>query len=55
MGVKTTINYDERFDKVDAQLAKMNMQLNKITTIVIKGFDKVDKELEKKANKEDVN
>ncbi len=55
MSGKTTVIYDDRFDKVDAQLVAMNKQLDKITTIVINGFDRVDKELEKKANKKDIN
>jgi hypothetical protein len=47
MSIDTTINYDERFDKIDAQL-------DKLTTIVVKGFNKVDKELGSKANKEHI-
>ena len=48
MGVDTTINYDERFDKIDATL-------DRITTTMIKGFAHIDKELKSKAAKEDIN
>ena len=47
MGGKT-ISYDERFDRIDSTL-------DRLTTTLLEGFDNIDKELEKKANKEDVN
>ena len=43
-----TISYDERFDRIDSTL-------DRLTTTVLEGFDNIDKELEKKASKEDVN
>jgi hypothetical protein len=47
MSIDTTINYDERFDKIDTQL-------DRITTTLVKGFDRIDKELQKKATKEHI-
>lgn len=41
-----SLTTDERFDKIDKNL-------DKLTSIVIKGFDSIDKELENKASKED--
>ena len=38
---------DQRFDKIDAQLER-------IVTAIIKGFDRVDKALEKKASAADM-
>ncbi len=43
-----TISYDERFDRIDSTL-------DRLTTTLLDGFDNIDKELDKKANKEDVN
>ena len=43
-----TISYDERFDRIDSNL-------DRLTTTLLVGFDNIDKELEKKASKEDVN
>ena len=43
-----TISYDERFDRIDSTL-------DRLTTTLLEGFDNIDKELEKKASKEDVN
>lgn len=54
MSIATTINYDGRFDKVEAQLSTMNKQLDKIASVVVKGFDRIDKSLETKANKADL-
>ncbi len=48
MGANTTINYDERFDKIDETL-------DRITATLVKGFGRIDKELVSKANKEDIN
>lgn len=45
---------DERFDKVDQQLAEMNKQLDRIVTAVVKGFERVDKTLDTKADKADL-
>ena len=45
---------DERFDKVDAQLAEMNKQLDRIVTAVVQGFEGVDKKLDDKAAKTDM-
>ena len=47
MGIDTKISYDERFDKIDAQL-------DRITTTLVKGFDRIDKALEGKASKEHI-
>jgi hypothetical protein len=40
-------NTEERFDKIDSQL-------DKIATIIIKGFDDINKSLDTKASKEDI-
>ena len=52
MAVQTTINYDERFDKIEEQIKSLsnnfNDQLDKLTIVVVKGFDRIDKELVKK-------
>lgn len=45
---------DERFDRVDAQLSEMNKQLDRIATVVIQGFERIDKQLEDKASKADM-
>lgn len=47
MAVKTTISYDERFDRIDATL-------DRLTAAMVKSFDRIDKKLEKKADKEDI-
>ena len=47
MSIDTTINYDERFDKIDSQL-------DRITTTLVKGFDRINKTLETKASKIDM-
>jgi hypothetical protein len=49
-----TLTMVERFDKVDAQLATINSQLDKIASVAVKGFDRIDKGLETKANKDDI-
>jgi hypothetical protein len=49
-----TLTTEERFDKVDAQLSEMNKQLDKIVTVVIKGFGRIDKALEEKASNADM-
>jgi hypothetical protein len=53
MSIDTTIGYDERFDKIDTQFQEMrdqfktvNDQLDKITTVVVKGFDRIDNSLD---------
>lgn len=43
MSADTTVNYSERFDKLDTQL-------DHIAMTVVKGFDRVDKALEEKAS-----
>ena len=43
-----TISYNERFDRIDSTL-------DRLTTTLLEGFDNIDKELQKKASKEDVN
>lgn len=45
---------DKRFDNVDKQLKEMNGQLDKIVKVVVKGFDRIDKTLETKANSADL-
>jgi hypothetical protein len=45
---------DKRFDSVDKQLKDMNGQLDKIVKVVVKGFDRIDKTLETKANSADL-
>ncbi len=47
MAIDTTINYDERFDKIDAQL-------DQIANAVVRGFNRTDKALEEKADKADM-
>ncbi len=42
-----TVTTDDRLDKID-------QQLERITTVVVKGFDRIDKALETKASKEDM-
>lgn len=44
----------ERFDKIDSQLVEMNKQLDKIVTVVVKGFDRLDKALDTKASNADM-
>jgi BMFP domain-containing protein YqiC len=46
---------DRRFEQVNQRFEKVDDQLNKLTTAMVKGFDRIDKELEKKANKVDLN
>jgi len=48
MTEQTNTNYNDRFDKIDATL-------DRLTTTMLKGFDRIDKELEKKADKKDLN
>jgi hypothetical protein len=62
MAVNTRVDSGDRFDKIDKQFEEMRgeftsvyAQLDKLTTIVIKGFDRIDRDLEKKADKEDLN
>jgi Asp-tRNA(Asn)/Glu-tRNA(Gln) amidotransferase C subunit len=45
---------DKRFDSVDKQLEDMNGQLDKIVKVVVKGFDRIDKTLETKADSADL-
>ncbi len=45
---------DKRFDMIDAQLFKMDEQLHLITKAVVKGFDRIDKTLETKADSADL-
>lgn len=47
MSIDTKINYDERFDKIDAQL-------DKIAAAVVKGFERMDKALEERASNADM-
>ncbi len=49
-----TLAIDKRFDNVDEQLKEMNGQLDKIVKVVVKGFDRIDKTLETKANSADL-
>ena len=49
-----TLAIDKRFDNVDKQLKEMNGQLDKIVKVVVKGFDRIDKTLETKANSADL-
>jgi hypothetical protein len=49
-----TLAIDKRFDNVDKQLTEMNGQLDKIVKVVVKGFDRIDKTLETKANSADL-
>ena len=69
MAVKNTIDFNERFDKIDtqfdgvkkqfdkidAQFDGVNKQLDRIVTVVVKGFDRIDTELGRKADKKDIN
>lgn len=45
---------EKRFDKIDVQLEGMDKQLDKIVTVVVKGFGRIDKVLEGKADKADL-
>ncbi len=47
MGIDTTNKYDERFDKIDAQL-------DRVATAVVTGFDRIDRALEEKASTADM-
>jgi hypothetical protein len=49
-----SLTTDERFDKVDTQLAEMNKQLDRIATVAVHGFERIDKQLEDKATKTDM-
>ncbi len=49
-----TLAIDKRFDNVDEQLKEINGQLDKIVKVVVKGFDRIDKTLETKANSADL-
>ena len=48
MTEQTNASYNDRFDKIDATL-------DRLTTTMIKGFDRIDRDLEKKADKKDLN
>jgi hypothetical protein len=50
----TDATNEKRFDKIDAQLNKMDEQLHLITKAVVKGFDRIDKTLETKADAVDL-
>jgi hypothetical protein len=54
MSMVDKLTTDERFDKVDQQLTEMNKQLDRIATVVVKGFDRIDKTLEEKASGADM-
>ena len=58
MAINTTIDYDVHFDKVDAQLQEMRKdfsdQFDKLASVIVKGFDRIDKVLETKADKSDL-
>jgi len=43
-----------RFDEVRDQLSKVNEQIDKLATVIVKGFDRIDKTLETKADKSDL-
>ena len=45
---------ENRFDKIDVQLNRMDEQLHLITKAVVKGFDRIDKTLETKADATDL-
>lgn len=46
---------DDKFEKIDGRFERVDEQLDKITVTMIKSFDRIDKELEKKADKVDLN
>jgi len=52
--LSTPLTTDDRFDKVDAQLSEINKQLDRVATVVVKGFDRIDKALEEKASNADM-
>ena len=56
-----SLTTDERFDKVDAQLSELNKQFdrideqfNKLTAVIIQGFEGIGERLEDKADKADL-
>ena len=54
MAIDTTLNYDERFDKIDTQFQQMGDQFDKFAATMVKGFDQIDKTLDAKAGKADL-
>jgi uncharacterized protein YicC (UPF0701 family) len=58
MDKDATATSKDRFDAIDTQLqamnSTMNMQFDKIAAVVVKGFDRINKALEAKADKTDV-
>ncbi len=59
MTVKTSTSFDGRFDKIEEQIQSMGVafdkQIDQLTSTMLEGFSRIDKELEKKASKEDIN
>jgi exonuclease VII large subunit len=45
---------DQRFKQVDRRFERVGEQLDKLTATMVKGFGRIDKELEKKADKVDL-
>lgn len=48
-------NVNSRFKKVDDRFIKVDGQFDRLTAAMINGFDRIDKKLETKADKADVN
>jgi hypothetical protein len=49
-----TIAIDEQFLDVKRQFDGVNIQFERIATAIVKGFDRIDKTLETKANADDM-
>jgi prefoldin subunit 5 len=45
---------DERFTQVDARFDRIERQLDKLTIAMLNGFDRIEKALETKASKQDL-
>ncbi len=59
MAVKTSTSFGGRFDKIEEQIQSLGVafdkQMDQLTSTMLEGFSRIDKELEKKASKEDIN
>ena len=59
MAVKTSTSFGGSFDKIEEQIQSLGVafdkQMDQLTSTMLEGFSRIDKELEKKASKEDIN
>ena len=45
----------KRFDKIDSQFSNMNNQIDNLAKAMLKGFSRIEKTLEAKADSKDLN